>query len=62
MSRKINSRRTLNIMDKWEDESFVAEMENEYNFYLNGGKVFSAEELEKKLDELKNRLHGKKNL
>ncbi len=62
MSRKINSRRNLNIMNKWEDESFVAEMENEYNSYLNGGKVFSAEELEKELDEVKNRLHGKKNL
>lgn len=45
--------------DKWKDESFVAEMENEYNYYLNGGKVFSPEEVEKEMDELRNKLRRK---
>ena len=45
--------------DKWKDESFVAEMENEYNYYLNGGKVFSAEEVEKEMNEVRSKLQNK---
>ncbi len=38
--------------DKWKDESFVAEMENEYNYYLNGGKMVSPEELRESIEEI----------
>ncbi len=38
--------------DKWKDESFVAEMENEYNYYLAGGKMVSPEELRESIEEI----------
>ena len=38
--------------DKWEDESFVSEMESRYNYYKNGGKMVTAEESEKRIKTL----------
>ena len=38
--------------DKWEDESFVSEMESRYNYYKNGGKMVTAEESEKRINAL----------
>lgn len=45
--------------DKWKDESFVAEMDSRYEYYLNGGKMVSAKEAEERLNNLKERLSNK---
>lgn len=56
-------------MDKWEDESFVAEMEASYNYYLNGGKMVTAEEFAEfnknlfaSLPKSRNRIHAKRKI
>ncbi len=38
--------------DKWNDKSFVAEMESRYNYYKSGGKMVSAEEVDMQVKEL----------
>ena len=38
--------------DKWEDESFVAEMERRRDHYLSGGKMVTAEEADKRIKTL----------
>jgi hypothetical protein len=35
--------------EKWQDDSFVSEMETRYNHYKNGGKMVTAEEAEKRI-------------
>ncbi len=38
--------------DKWKDKSFVAEMENRYDYYKNGGKMVTAAEASKRIKNL----------
>ena len=38
--------------DKWEDDSFVSEMESRYNYYVNGGKMVPAEEANERIKNL----------
>ncbi len=38
--------------DKWEDESFVSEMESRYNYYKKGGKMVTADEADKRIKNL----------
>jgi len=38
--------------DKWEDNSFVNEMESRYNYYKNGGKMITAAEADKRIKKL----------
>ena len=38
--------------DKWQDDSFVSEMENRYNYYKNGGKMVTAAEADKRIKNL----------
>lgn len=47
------------LYDKWKDESFVAEMDSRYNYYLNGGKMVSPEEAEDRINKLRERLRNK---
>ena len=35
--------------DKWEDNSFVSEMETRYEHYKNGGKMVTSAEAEKRI-------------
>ncbi|MCD6013338.1 MAG: hypothetical protein K0Q79_3200 [Flavipsychrobacter sp.] len=38
--------------DKWEDESFVTEMEKRYTHYKNGGKMVTAKEANSRIKKL----------
>ena len=38
--------------DKWQDNSFVAEMETRYDSYKNGGKIITADEADKRIKTL----------
>jgi hypothetical protein len=35
--------------DKWEEESFVTEMDSRYDYYKNGGKMISVAESENRI-------------
>ena len=38
--------------NKWEDETFVKEMDSRYEHYKNGGKMITAEEADKRIKDL----------
>lgn len=48
----VDSITDYNPDDKWNDPQFVAEMDAEYEYYKNGGKMVSPEEMEARVNAI----------